>query len=75
MASKEWTDDEVEAGIADAVKIVREDREKAEYVRLHGLYGNQPDPDDKGNNPPPKKKDDPEPKKSRSLWWGESLDG
>jgi hypothetical protein len=79
MAGREWTDEEVQAEISAAVKMVAEDRERAEYNRLHGLYGAKPDGDDKGDGktPPPKKddkKDGPpegDGKKRRSVWWGE----
>jgi hypothetical protein len=75
MGSKEWNDDEVKAEIADAVRIVHEDREKQTYNSLHEKYGRTPesDPQDGKNGPPPKK-DAPEgdtPKKRRSLYWGE----
>jgi len=71
---KEWTDDDVKAEIADAVRIVREDKFEA-FVR--GKLPAQPtDPnggngqsgnagDGSGNNPTA-------PKGKKSLWWGES---
>jgi len=84
MPKKEWTDEEVKAEIAAAVKIVNDDREKAEYDRLHGKYGQSPSGDSgnpTGDGPaaPPKKEGegesnvDPSAKK-RGLWWGEALD-
>jgi len=73
---REWTDDEVKAEIAAAVRIVAEDRERAEYTRLHEKYKPDPDTDPAGNGktPPPKKDgDDGEPPKpKRGLWWGVS---
>lgn len=74
--AKEWTDDEVQEAIRDAVKIVAADKERAEYERLHGLYGQkQEENEDQGDGktPPPKKdkEDKTPPKGKRSLWWGE----
>lgn len=73
--AREWTDDEVSAEIRAAVDIVRKDKERAEYTRLHGLYGSgegdpPSDPDDPNKPPPKKDKTEPEPKR-RSLWWGD----
>ena len=75
MASKEWTDEEVQAEIKEAVRIVNEDRERATYAQLHERYGEKPKSDPK-DGPPPPKNDDPTPteKKRRSLWWGDRLD-
>lgn len=70
---KEWTDEDVRAEIAEAVRIVAEDREKARYRELHGKYGSgdQPPADD-GNGPkPPPAKDEPSKPKKRTLYWGE----
>lgn len=66
--AREWSDDDVRAEIAAAVKIVREDREKAEYQRLHGMYGAP-----EGQPPVPPEKEPPEPVKKRGIWWGEQL--
>jgi len=77
MATKrEWTDEEVQAEIAAAVKIVAEDKERAQYLALHERFGAKPDDSnqDPGKTPPPAK-DDPKPDdkpKKRSLWWGET---
>jgi len=75
--AKEWTDEEVQALISDSVKIVAEDRERAQYQALHERFGAKPeDSKDDGKTPPPKKDDkpeDPKPKK-KSLWWGETDD-
>jgi hypothetical protein len=83
VATKKWTDEEVQAEIQAAVKIVAEDREKAEYARLHERYGKAPESDgDPGNSgdgdgskAPPRKEGDPDPNldpsPKRSLWWGE----
>jgi hypothetical protein len=78
---KQWTDEEVRAEIAAAVKIVREDRERAEYTRLHATYGASSG--DNGNNQPnngppapPKKEEEGEGESivaKRSIWWGDSL--
>jgi len=72
MPGKEWTDEEVQKEIRDAIAIVREDRFET-FVR--GKF--PPSSDDKnggkdqsgdggngGGNDPDKKK--------KSLWWGES---
>jgi hypothetical protein len=73
--AREWTDEEVKAEIAAAVKIVAEDREKATYANLHSKYG-----DKEGNpNSPPKKEEGAPPSpenmpKKKSLWWGESAE-
>jgi hypothetical protein len=86
VATKKWTDEEVQAEIQAAVKIVAEDREKAEYARLHERYGKAPEGDGgsgssgdgDGSKAPPKKEGEPEPNldggKKRSLWWGEVND-
>ena len=72
--AKEWTDEEVSSAIAEAVRIVREDRFET-FVRSRIA---PPDPDkdkpktDPGNpggNPPI---GDGAPKKAKSLWWGET---
>ena len=74
--AKEWTDEEVQAEIQAAVKIVAEDRERAEYNRLHGVYGPKEVDAEDGKTPPPKKEDkkttEDAPKKRKSMWWGET---
>ena len=75
--AKEWTDDEVKSEIADAIRIVREDKFEA-FVRGKlgnsstnqndtgngsGDSGNGNSGDDGKGNPAPKKK---------GLWWGET---
>ena len=82
--AKEWTDDEVREEISAAVKIVQADKERAEYNRLHGLYGTKSDsednPDDKQDDdkvPPPKKEGSPQDKtngRKRSIWWAATDD-
>jgi hypothetical protein len=70
---KEWNDDDVKAEIADAVRIVREDKFEA-FVR--GKLPAPPnDPNNSGNagnsgsgNP----NDSGTTKKGKSLWWGDS---
>jgi len=82
--AKKWTDEEVQAEIREAVKIVSEDRERARYAQLHEKYGkgsgDGSGDSDSGNNgdgkTPPKKDGEPEPDldgggKRKSLWWGE----
>jgi hypothetical protein len=73
---KEWTDEEVQAEIAEAVRIVNEDRERATYKSLHERYGKEST--DPPGTPPKKEEGDPKPegdkKKSRSLYWGEGSD-
>jgi hypothetical protein len=63
--------------LAEARRILREDRILA---RLSRLSPDEPvDPDSAGNAdgkpPAPKKKDQPdEPPKKRRIWWGDALD-
>lgn len=81
MTNRKWTDDEVKAEIAAAVKIVNEDRERAAYTSLHAKYGGSNPTNDDGGNPnrppAPPAKDPPDddggnaPK--QSLWWGDRL--
>lgn len=79
VSRKEWTDEDVQTEIREAVRIVHEDRERATYRQLHEKYGQDnggtPDPKD-GKNPPPPKEEptEPEKKKRRSLYWGDRLD-
>lgn len=69
--AKEWTDEEVQKEIADAVAIVREDRFE-KFVRGNM---NQPPTNDSNKNPPNSGGTNPDPnagnKKRKSLWWGE----
>lgn len=74
MGEKQWTDDEVKSEIADAVRIVREDKFEA-FVR--GKLPAPPDDKNGGNgNPPSGQSGNPgdpgSSSKKRSLWWGES---
>jgi len=70
--AKEWSDEEVQAAISDAVRIVREDRFEA-FVR--GRVS-PPNDDNGGANPPPSGGSNPDPNgappKRKSLWWGET---
>lgn len=67
--AKEWTDEEVSAEIATAVKIVAEDRlfkglsDKLRGVASSNDPGNAPNPPPSGGNPPSPKK--------KGLFWGE----
>lgn len=87
MTAKKWTDEEVQAEIKNAVRIVTEDRERASYAQLHEKYGKEasgdPSGSDGGSNgdgkTPPKKEGETESDlegsgKKRSLWWGEMSD-
>ena len=74
MSGKEWTDVEVKGEIADAVRIVREDKFEA-FVR-----GKLPTPpndqnggkDQSGNDGNGGGNDPNASKKKGSLWWGET---
>jgi hypothetical protein len=72
--TRAWTDEEVQAEIAAAVKIVHDDRRRATYAQLHEEFGGQArDPSDP--KPPPKEPgNDPQDKPRRGLWWGPSDD-
>lgn len=72
MAGKEWTDEEVQKEINDAIAIVREDRFET-FVRgkfpappndPSGGTGQSGNGGNGGGTDPPKTK--------KSLWWGES---
>lgn len=71
---KEWTDEEVQAEIREAVRIVAEDREKETYAGLHSKYGPKEGDADPGKVPPPPKEktEDGEKPKRKSMWWGET---
>lgn len=83
--AKEWTDEEVQAEIREAVRIVNEDRERATYAELHSRYGTKPegegdegggDEGDGKTKPPPAKAPKTKEEKTarKSLWWGEIED-
>ena len=71
---KEWTDDEVKAEIAAAIKIVNEDRERASYKSLHEKYGGEPPKPDGEKTPPkidkPEGEGGKEPEKTKRIFWG-----
>ena len=70
--AKEWTDDEVQSEISEAVRIVREDKFEA-FVRNRqssqsdNQNGNGNPP---SNNPPPPNGAPGSPPKKKSLFWG-----
>lgn len=72
--TKKWTDAEVEDLIRQSVQIVADDKERAEYNRLHGKYGAKEEPEetetetDDGKKPPPEKEGKKEENSKRSLW-------
>jgi hypothetical protein len=73
MGAKEWSDEEVQAAIKEAVHIVREDRFE-KFVR--GKVGGATPPPG-GPTPPPGKPGDPPADplpKRKSIWWGEQLE-
>ena len=84
--AKKWTDEEVQEEIKNAVKIVQEDRERADYARLHERYGKAPEGDSgsgdssngDGKKAPPTKEGETEPPVEsggkRSLWWGDATE-
>lgn len=80
--ARKWTDEEVQKEIRDAVAIVAQDRERAQYLALHERYGSKDDsgkgdPPKDGPTPPPAKDGDPPPEpteKKKSLWWGDALE-
>lgn len=76
MGKKEWTDEDVQTAISEAVRIVSEDRDKATYAALHERFGGSGEPPkESGGAPPAKEPADPaEPKKGKSLWWGDVED-
>jgi hypothetical protein len=71
---KEWNDDDVKAEIADAVRIVREDKFEA-FVRGK-LPASSNDPNggtgQSGNPGSGNPNDSGTTKKGKSLWWGDS---
>jgi hypothetical protein len=69
MPGKEWTDDEVQKAIGEAVQIVREDRIDA---LIRSRLSAQPTKENEDKNTPPPSGSDGDnniPKK-KSLWWG-----
>lgn len=67
------TEDEMKALISESVSIVREDREREHYGRLHEKYGQKqedPEPEPGEGDPPPKKDPPAEPPKKPGLWFG-----
>jgi len=73
--AKEWTDEEVQKEISEAVQIVREDRiDTLIRNRLSAPPSNSDKPE---NNPPPPSGSTNDgnggnpPVKRKSLWWGE----
>lgn len=74
--AKEWTDEEVSAEIANAVRIVREDKFEA-FVRSKvgtnsGDAGNPNDASGNSGNGNTGASGDGNPTPKRSLWWGDS---
>ena len=75
--AKEWTDDEVQAEIREAVAIVRADRlEKDIRARFSPPTNDPPNP---GNGAPPSGGTNPDndgkpPKRKGSLFWGTDPD-
>lgn len=67
---KDWTDDEVQKEIADAVAIVREDR-FSKWLKETLGSGGKPPANGPGGNPPPPGPDSDPPKPKKSLWWGD----
>ena len=72
--AREWTDEEVQKEISDAVQIVRAD--KIDTLLRNRLSAPSPNPNDPSNNPPSSSGDPGNPNpgnpptKNRSLWWG-----
>jgi hypothetical protein len=70
MSKDNGLSDEADAAIAEAVRIVKEDKMMA-YLRSVAPKKEDPPPDPKPTDPPPKKEEppEPEPKKGKGLWW------
>lgn len=66
---KEWTDEEVQKEISEAVQIVRADKIDA-LIRSRLSPQSNPENDDKGNPPPSGDDNNPSADKKKSLWWG-----
>lgn len=69
--AREWTDEEVQKEIREAVQIVREDRIDKMLRTKFGSSSNDPanpptNPPTSGGNP------NPNDKKKKSIWWGET---
>lgn len=76
---KEWTDEEVQKEISDAVQIVRAD--KIDALIRNRLSANPANPPNPSDNPPPPSGNgdpsnpgnpDPNVKKRGSLFWGDA---
>jgi hypothetical protein len=70
MPNKEWTDDEVQSAISEAVQIVRADKIDA---LIRSRLSTPPTKENgDGNTPPPSggNDDNPPTPKRKSLWWG-----
>ena len=71
--AREWTDEEVQKEIRDAVAIVREDRFEAFVRSTHTSNSDKDNPAipsaNPGNNDPA-----PSATKKKSLWWGEATE-
>jgi hypothetical protein len=68
---KEWTDEEVQKEISEAVQIVREDRIDALIRRRLSAESANPNDSTNGDkNAPPPSSGDNSPPKRKSLWWG-----
>lgn len=78
MSKDNGLSDEADAAIAEAVRIVNEDK-LTKHIRTHFSAPKAPEVDPKPTDPPPPKPTDPpaptpEPTKGgRSLWWGDRL--
>lgn len=72
--AKEWTEEEVRKLISESAQILREDRDKETYGRLHEKYGQKPeDKAEPGEGDPPPKKEAVKPPAKRSIWFGERI--
>jgi len=80
--AKEWTDDEVQAEIAEAVRIYGSDHHGARLARIEETlakrFGNNDtddggkDKDTEGKPPPAKDPKDSNATPKKSIWWGEA---
>lgn len=70
MGNKEWTDEEVQKAISEAVQIVRADKIDA-LIRRRLATESSNENGDKDNPPPSGDGNNPSgPGKKKSLWWG-----
>lgn len=70
---KEWTDEEVQKEIAEAIQIVREDRLE---TFLRNRFANPTtDPNANPNPPASGGNGNPTDKPKKGLWWGDSESG